>query len=157
MDAPLSFHGSHFRSAKCLRKYYRESSQLLLTATRSNIKPLHVFCQLFYATSFERIVYNKAFPWDAYCSLASTIHASTATTRCCSKGGPQMNKFKQVSSDDHQMSLAWISQVWCLGGGAPYLTFPRGTLLAFPGGYSTMWPTPHPHEQTDACENITFP
>ena len=30
-------------------------------------------------------------------------------------GGPNMNKFEQVSSDHHQMSLAGgIPQVWCL-------------------------------------------
>ena len=37
--------------------------------------------------------------------------------------GPQVNKFKQVSSDGHQMSLegwsqGWGSHVWCLGVGS---------------------------------------
>ena len=38
-------------------------------------------------------------------------------------GGPELNKFEQVSSDDHQMSLAGNgaggSQVWCPRGGRP--------------------------------------
>ena len=57
--------------------------------------------------------------------------------------GPRMNKFEQVSSDDHQMSLA---------EGVLYLTFPRGTL-----------PRDLSHDafdipldgQTDPCGNIT--
>ena len=36
-----------------------------------------------------------------------TVHVSVATTRCqyCDGVGPQLNKFEQVSSDDHQMSV----------------------------------------------------
>ena len=59
---------------------------------------------------------------------------SLATIRCHSCRGPQMNKFEQVSSDHHHMSLAGelgVSglmsrgavlgepQVWCLEGGRP--------------------------------------
>ena len=33
------------------------------------------------------------------------LRASGATTRCRSKGGPEVNKFEEVSSDDHQMSV----------------------------------------------------
>ena len=40
---------------------------------------------------------------------------SVATVRCHS-GGSQMNKFEQVSSDDHQMSLVGMGQV---GGRGP--------------------------------------
>ena len=69
-----------------------------------------------------------------------TVHAPIllATTRCLFMGevgeGPQMNKFEQVSSDHHQLSLTGGrvvgvparmsggggrvgSQVWCRGGG----------------------------------------
>ena len=56
---------------------------------------------------------------DTYC-----LFASIATTRCHSQRGPQMNKFEQISSEDHQMSLAGGQsqaqgcQVWCqLEGG----------------------------------------
>ena len=52
-----------------------------------------------------------------------------------------MNKFEQLSSDDHQMSVA--------GGGVGYLLCdpshdPCDIYLS-------------PYEQIDACENITFP
>ena len=30
---------------------------------------------------------------------------SVVTARCCSLGCPQMNKFEQIASDHHQMSL----------------------------------------------------
>ena len=59
-----------------------------------------------------------------------------------------MNKFEQVSSDDHQMSLARESQVWCPGEGVPTWPFPGGT---------PPCDLPPPPGQTDACENITFP
>ena len=61
---------------------------------------------------------------------------SVATTRCHSWGVSQMNKFEQVSSNHHQISLAWRvlrSDVW--GREGLYLTYPRGG-----GGYPTMWP-----------------
>ena len=38
---------------------------------------------------------------------------SAATTRCRSMGVPYLIKFKQVSSDHHQMSLTGGPQVWC--------------------------------------------
>ena len=35
-------------------------------------------------------------------------HVSVATTRCQYEGvGPQVKKFEQVSSDEHQMSVPW--------------------------------------------------
>ena len=74
-----------------------------------------------------------------------TVHVSVATTRCQywwrERVGPQVNKFEQVFSNDHQMSLVegggWNpcqgdTRVPCRGGG---------------GG------VPMHH----ACENITFP
>ena len=61
-----------------------------------------------------------------------------------------MTKFEHVSNDNHQISLA--------EGVVPFLTFPGGggeQYITFPGG------RPHHvtyfHEQTDTCENITFP
>ena len=79
-----------------------------------------------------------------------TVYASVlvATTRCYSwgVGGPQMNKFEQVSCDHHQISLA--ERVWCpegRGAGVPHLTYPMMHL---------MLPTPtDPHEQTNAVGN----
>ena len=59
-------------------------------------------------------------------------------------GGPEVNKFKQVSSDDQKISLV---RVWYLLEGTPYyVTFPMThvVLPSFPNG------------QTDTCENITF-
>ena len=56
--------------------------------------------------------------------------------------GPQVNKFEQFSSDDHQMSLAG-------GGGAPY----RVTISSFHDACDVTYPS----GQTHACENITFP
>ena len=86
--------------------------------------------------------------------------------------GPQVNKFEQVSSDDHQMSVpgeggvgtqvpylgpisgggGWEglskSHVWRRGG-LPYrVTYPMMYL---------MLPTSLPRGQTDACGNITVP
>ena len=84
-------------------------------------------------------------------------------------GGPQMNKCEQVSSHHHLMSLAGEfpkfdvqgegAQVWCPEGRREggYTTWP------FPGGaYNVTYPMMHlmlpsSCEQTDACENITFP
>ena len=42
------------------------------------------------------------------------------------EGDPQMNKFEQVSSVYHQMSLAGGSPGKLSGERVPYLTFPRG-------------------------------
>ena len=69
-----------------------------------------------------------------------TVLVSVATTRYQyrrSGVGPQVNKFEQVFSDDHQMSVVEREV----------------------GNYSTM-DNSHmvaPLGQTDACENITFP
>ena len=64
-----------------------------------------------------------------------------------SGGGPQVNKFEQVSSDDHQMSLAGGGRV-CRGGSTPYyVTYPMMHVMS-----STPWT----EWQTNACENITF-
>ena len=52
-----------------------------------------------------------------------TMHVLVATTRCqYHEGmGPQVSKFKQVNSDDHQMSIAG-------GGGRSHVCYlgPRG-------------------------------
>ena len=55
---------------------------------------------------------------DAALLEAVRAPVSVATTRCHSGGvGHQMNMFKQVSSDHHQMSLEVVGpQVCCLGG-----------------------------------------
>ena len=64
-----------------------------------------------------------------------------------SGGGPQVNKFEQVSSDDQQMSLAgWVGYVG--GGSTPYyVTYPMMHVMS-----STPWT----EWQTNAGENITF-
>ena len=70
-----------------------------------------------------------------------TVYASVsvATARCLFLGGwgigPQMNKFEQVSSDHHQMSLAGGAGVGpqvlkAGGGGVPYhVTYPMMDLM----------------------------
>ena len=85
--------------------------------------------------------------------------------------GPQVNKFEQVSNDDHQMSVAegrqgrcqvWCptegvgAQVWCLGegdGGTYHMTYPIMYVMYIPSF--------HPFGQndwlTDTCESITLP
>ena len=65
--------------------------------------------------------------------------------------GPQVNKFKQVSSDDHQMSVAGEEGgrspgLMSRGRGVPYhVTCPMMHVMYLP-----------PREKTDTCENITF-
>ena len=105
---------------------------------------------------------------------------SVATTRCHSHGGSQMNKFEQVSSDHHQMSLAeggpkmnkfeQVStddhQRSLMGGGVPrsdvwgYPTWPflgRGGTLPCDLSPWCIWCYLALPQQTDAYENITFP
>ena len=66
-------------------------------------------------------------------------------------GGPQMNKFEQVSSDHHQMSLAGVP----MSDGWPYPTwhFLRGTPPCdlSHDALDVISPT---CKQTDACEHI---
>ena len=58
-----------------------------------------------------------------------------------------MNKFEQVSSDDHQMSVAGGRYTGPMSGGG-------GTL---PCDLShDAFDLTYPREQADACENITF-
>ena len=69
--------------------------------------------------------------------------------------GPQVNKFEQVSSDDHQMSVAGRDpQIGCLGWG-------EGSPGLMSGGRGTL-PCALSNDacdvgQTDACESDTFP
>ena len=106
-----------------------------------------------------------------------TICVSVANTRCqYQRGGggmgPQVNKFEQVSSDDHLMSVAGRgvgAQVWC-----PVESL--GVQVRYPGGRGalpydlshetydvpTRSASPRPPNgqndwQTDTCKNITFP
>ena len=89
------------------------------------------------------------------------LPVSVITTRCCwGEGGgrSQINKFKQVSSDHHQISLVREGlglQVWCRGGGGQVhrsdvqgVPIPWCICLAHP---------PFPCGQTDVYENIIFP
>ena len=88
-------------------------------------------------------------------SCLPTIHVSVATTRCQywrrGGGGPQVNKFEQASSDDHQVSLVGVgSQVWCLGGRSPDLMSEgRGRGGSSPGLMSGGFPCDLFH---DACD-----
>ena len=64
--------------------------------------------------------------------------------------GPQVNKFEQVSSDDHQRSVAGgVGSCLLSGGGVRYSD------VQYIMGNGHMGPLPH-CGQTDARENITF-
>ena len=73
-----------------------------------------------------------------------------------------MNKFEQVSSDGHQMSLAEESQVSWPGLGVPGFMSGGGQSqgAACTMGSNTSWVMvtwdPHLGRQTHNCENITF-
>ena len=71
-----------------------------------------------------------------------TVCVLVATTRC----QYQVNKFEQVSSDDHQMPVA--------GGESPGLMFGIPYHVSYPMMHVII--SPPPHEQTYACENIAF-
>ena len=45
---------------------------------------------------------------------------SVATTRCCLEGGPQKNKFEEVSSDHHQISPLGAHRCPERGQGVPF-------------------------------------
>ena len=64
-----------------------------------------------------------------------------------------MNKFEQVSSDGHQISLAGrpeLGGVPCLVSGGPYSEVQSTMINGHMG-------TPSPCEQTNLIQNITFP
>ena len=76
--------------------------------------------------------------------------------------GPQVNKFVQVSTDGHQMSLAGDE---ARAGGVLCLMSGEGgtgscTMRSNASRVMVTWgpPSPsHPYDQTDTSENITFP
>ena len=64
-----------------------------------------------------------------------TVHVLVATTRREYGGGgvgPQVNKFEQVPSDDHQMSVAGGRYPGLMSKGVPYLSI-----------YACDVPSPH--------------
>ena len=70
--------------------------------------------------------------------------------------GPQVSKFEQISSDDHQMSVVGEVPYLVSGGGelVPCLEWggvPISQCIMGSGHMGT------PMAQTDTCENITFP
>ena len=74
--------------------------------------------------------------------------------------GPQENKFEQVYSDHHQMSVAWVPPglMWGQGCTLPCdLTHGAFDVRSIyqPTTKNSPHPNPHP-EQTQACENSTF-
>ena len=87
---------------------------------------------------------------------AGRASVSVATTRCHSRG-PQMIKFEQVSSDHHQMLIAWGFPGLMFGEeGVPYLTFPGVPCRVTYPMMHLMLPTPSP-TPLNRRENITFP
>ena len=113
-----------------------------------------------------------------------SVYVVMITTRCQYWGvGPQVTKFEQGSSGDHQMSVSGEgigAQFWCLGmervgeegrcpglmsggGRCPGLCLWERVCVGGRGGGTLpipwcMWFTyPPPHGQKDICENTTFP
>ena len=102
---------------------------------------------------------------------------SVVTTRCCWGGGRSVNEKVwigvQWSPPDVTIQGSEIGpQVWWLGEGEGVSSQiwcpevgPKVWCLGRGGGYTTMWAIPWciwyylhtPLEQTDTCENITFP
>ena len=70
--------------------------------------------------------------------------------------GPQENKFEQVYSDHHQMSVAWVPPglVWGQGCTLP-CDLTHGAFDVRSIYQPTTKNSPHP-QQTQACENSTF-
>ena len=61
----------------------------------------------FYSFSAKSIPQQESLPVGCVPTACKTVCFSVATTRCHSQGmGPQVNKFEQVSSVGHQMSVA---------------------------------------------------
>ena len=81
---------------------------------------IHLVLPVFISSKSQK-VYNKTAFSRMHTTYLETVCASISvvTTRCHSLGvGPQMNKFEQISSDHHQMSLVGIGlQVSCPGTG----------------------------------------
>ena len=67
----------------------------------------------------------------------------------------EVNKFKQASSDHHQMSLEGAVS-GLMSRGVPNLTWPvpRGRYNLSHDAFDVTYPAPS--EQPDTCENITF-
>ena len=90
--------------------------------------------------------------------------ASVATTKCQYQwegGGLQVNKFEQVSSDDHQMSVAGVGPLQWWAPDVNSRGYPRsdvqgegGTLLC--DLLHDACDVTAPNRMTDTCENITF-
>ena len=100
--------------------------------------------------AFEFKMWTRKHSRRMHFTHLETLPASVLVAPDVAPGGPQMNKFGQVFSDHHPMSLAERARCNVQG------TFPRG--------YPTMWRIPwciwcylSPCEQTDACQNTTFP
>ena len=107
----------------------------------------------------ESIPVRCALPaWKPYVCFSFSGHHQLVLL-----GNRQMSKFEEVSSDQHQMSLArgfpgltsrGAGEVVCYltfsGDGVPYhVTYPMMHLM--------ILAQPPPCKQTDACESITFP
>ena len=97
-----------------------------------------------------------------------TMHVLVATTRCqYHEGmGSQVSKFKQVTTDDRQMSIAGgggRSHVCYLGGKRKrrshiwYLGWGRGVTMSQCIMGTGHMGTPWTEWQADNCENITLP
>ena len=71
-------------------------------------------------------------------------------------GGPEVNKFEQVSSDGHQMSPVWRrSEVPRKEGGRGKEALDSAMQCIVGNVYLKL--SPEPCGQTDTTENITFP
>ena len=107
--------------------------------------------------------HKTEFQYDA---CLPTVRISVVSTRCQYQGvgvGSQVNKFEQVSSDDHQMFVPGgrvsRSHVFGRWGGVGYPgPMSRREGVPYHATYPIKWiPYPSPNRMiTDTCENITF-
>ena len=88
---------------KGLRLLLQKKRQTKQTRNKERFRKI-IILDILLRVDFRHIQYSSRM--DTVCLEAVRAPVSVASTRCHSRGvGPQMNKFKQVSSDHHQMSL----------------------------------------------------
>ena len=121
------------------KKFGYSKYLLVVSEAQCTLKPL-LYGQPYNVTIAQKN--KKAFERDAYHPLrnrTSFNHQDVGTGGGC----PRVNKFEQVSSDSHQISLVRGQA----GGG----------VRSNASWVIVIWAPPPACEQTDTSENITFP
>ena len=117
-----------------------------------------------FRTVFLCVIKGLTSKWNNTTALAYVLCQNQEWTRQHSSGmhtpqdvsngwvGPQVNKFKKISIDDHQMSVAGEG-VGLHVEGVPYrVSYPMMHVM-----YLSLSLSPWIEWPTDICENITFP